>query len=123
MNKELKEKLKKELEKERNRVIKELEGFAKKDSKIKGNWKSRFPVDKNSDDNTEEAAAERVEEYSTALPIEHSLELKLKNINIALEKMEKGKYGICENCNKKISIERLEICPEARVCLDCVKRK
>ena len=50
MNKELKEKLKKELEKERNRVIKELESFAKKDSKIKGNWKSRFPVDKNSDE-------------------------------------------------------------------------
>lgn len=123
MEKELKEKLKKQLEKERKRIIKELKGFAKKDPKIKGNWKSRFPVNEDSNDNTEEAAADRVEEYSTALPIEHSLELKLKNINLALEKIEKNKYGICENCKKKISIERLKICPEARFCLRCEKKK
>ena len=66
-----------------------------------------------------EKAADEVEEYVTLLPIEYNLESRLKNINLALEKIEKGKYGICEKCGKEIPIDRLEIFPEARFCLKC----
>jgi DnaK suppressor protein len=123
MKKEIKEELKETLEKEREKIIKQLKKFAEKDKKIRGNWKSKFPTDKQSNDGTEEAAADRVEEYSNVLGIEHSLELKLRNINLALDKIEKGKYGICEKCGKEISEDRLKVCPEARYCLKCKKEE
>jgi len=49
------------------------------------------------------------------------LELRLKNINLALEKIEKGRYGNCEKCGKEIDEKRLKISPEARSCLKCKK--
>jgi len=54
--------------------------------------------------------------------LEHSLELKLKDVKSALEKMENGKYGTCENCGKKITEERLFACPEAKTCMNCNKK-
>jgi len=33
--------------------------------------------------------------------------------------IEKGEYGICEKCGKKIDEERLLACPEAKTCLKC----
>lgn len=56
---------------------------------------------------------------TTSLSLEYSFELKLKDINMALEKIEKGTYGICEKCGKKIDEERLVACPEAKTCLKC----
>ncbi len=122
MNKKLLEKFKETLLKEGRNIEKELKTFAIKDSKIKGNWKSRFPkFNKEAGGETAEVSADQVEEYSTRLSIEHSLEIKLKNINLALEKIEKGIYGICEKCGKKIQIKRLEACPEARFCIEYKK--
>ena len=68
-----------------------------------------------------EKEADEVEEYSALLPIEYALELKLKNIDLALEKMKGEKYGICEKCGKEIEERRLEVLPEAKYCLRCKK--
>jgi YteA family regulatory protein len=46
---------------------------------------------------------------------EHS-EDQLKNINSALEAMEKGTYGKCEVCGQEISYERLEALPNTLYC-------
>ncbi len=105
---------------ERDSLRKELQGFATEDPKLKNDWDSRFPdYGKNSESQAMEEAASEVEEYSTRLPIEHKLELRLRDINLALEKMEKENYGICEKCKKKISLERLMVCPEAKMCIKC----
>ena len=121
MNKKLIEELKEKMEKEGKSIEKELDKFAKKDDKIKGDWDTVFPSfgGGESSHGDMEKAADEVEEYSTLLPIEHSLELKLKNINLALEKIKKGEYGKCEKCNKEISEERLRAFPEARTCNNC----
>jgi len=66
-----------------------------------------------------ERQADEVEEYTTRLPLEHSLETKLAAINAALERITKGTYGKCGKCGKDIPIERLEIFPEAGLCVDC----
>src|SRR3989338_7261870 len=42
------------------------------------------------------------------------LRRKLTDVNIALEKMRKGKYGYCERCGLLIPLTRLKILPEAR---------
>ncbi len=43
----------------------------------------------------------------------------LKEIDLALEKLEQGTYGICELCGKPISVARLRIMPSATLCLEC----
>ncbi len=43
----------------------------------------------------------------------------LKKVEYALRKMEEGTYGICENCGKPISYERLKARPVAVYCIEC----
>lgn len=100
-------------------VEKELSAFSTRDKNVKGDWEAKYPrLDKNENVDLEEEADE-VEEYIIRLPIEHSLEKRLEDINLALEKIKKGTYGSCENCKKQIPLRRLQIYPEARLCLDC----
>lgn len=47
------------------------------------------------------------------------LENKLQDIEAALRSIEKGRYGICERCNNPIEIGRLEVKPDATLCLTC----
>jgi len=113
-------KIKKELEAKKNLIEQELQRFTKKDEELKGDWNTKFPkFNGSSGGNTLEEAADEVEEYITKLPIEHSLETRLKDIDSALERIEKGKYGKCEKCLKSIPKERLKVYPEARFCLKC----
>ena len=116
------QKIKEKLEQEREIIEKELKNFSKKDGKLKGNWNTLFPYfDGEIGSAKLEKAAEEVEEYEAKLPVEHALEIRLRNIDFALKKIEKEKYGICEKCKKPIDIKRLEICPEARRCIACQK--
>jgi len=48
-----------------------------------------------------------------------SLEKKLEGVQAALRAIEKGKYGVCERCGKEIDPERLEIRPDATLCVSC----
>jgi len=111
-------KIKEKLEKERNSVEEQLQSFAKRGKKLAGDWETRFP---NFNGGNLEEAADEVEEYEALLPIEFSLENRLRDINLALEKIKKGKYGKCEKCEKEIDIKRLKAIPEARFCLKCKK--
>jgi len=120
MEKKLLEELKEKLEAEKESLKKELESFATEDKNLKHNWDTRYP---NREDGDKDEEADEVQEYDNKLSLEYSLELKLKNVNVALEKIEKGGYGICENCGKHISEERLLACPEAKTCLKCGSKK
>lgn len=124
MNKKRLKDLKEKLEKEKVQIEKELETFAKRDKKLEGDWNTLFPHRNDSSGGSAlESAADEVEEYTRLLPIEYNLELRLKNINLALKKIKEGKYGVCENCKKQITLERLKIYPEARTCLKCKNQK
>jgi RNA polymerase-binding transcription factor DksA len=116
MNKDLIEKLKKELELQKKSIIKELESFASLDPKQKNNWETKYP---NREDGDKLEEADEVQEYENKLSVEHSLETRLKDINDALDKIENENYGICEKCGKKIDEERLLACHEAKTCLAC----
>jgi RNA polymerase-binding transcription factor DksA len=119
MKEELIKKFKKRLEKERGEIETQLKKFAKR-GKIPDDWETKFPhYNGESGSGALERAADEVEEYENLRSIEQVLEVKLKNINLALEKIKKGKYGICEKCQREIEIERLEAIPEARFCSKC----
>jgi RNA polymerase-binding protein DksA len=49
------------------------------------------------------------------------LERKMSDIETALRSIEKGQYGTCERCGKQIELERLEVKPDATLCLSCQK--
>jgi RNA polymerase-binding transcription factor DksA len=43
----------------------------------------------------------------------------LAAVNTALEKIEKGTYGICDRCHKNIPKARLDFLPYATMCAKC----
>lgn len=67
----------------------------------------------------EDENASEIEEYTDNLALENNLESQLKDIDIALEKIEKEEYGKCEKCGADISLERLKAYPAAKKCTNC----
>lgn len=43
----------------------------------------------------------------------------LFEIDLALNKINQGKYGFCERCDKAIGKRRLKFLPQARLCIKC----
>ncbi|MBQ7456898.1 MAG: RNA polymerase-binding protein DksA [Desulfovibrio sp.] len=43
----------------------------------------------------------------------------IKKIQAALQRIEDGSYGICEECGEEISISRLKARPVTRLCIRC----
>jgi len=70
------------------------------------------------DEETDEA-----EEFGTQLSIAQTYKERLADVDVALGKIEKKKYGICEKCGKKISLDVLKVAPESRLCKECKKKK
>lgn len=105
---------KRKLDEKRKNLNQELGKIAKK----KGNrFLAIFPnFGKSEDENAEE-----VEQYTDTLSLQRELEKQLTDINIALEKIKKNRYGLCEKCKKDIDKKRLIVYPEAAICLKCSK--
>jgi len=120
MKKELAEELKNRLETEKESLQSELKTFATEDKNLKHNWDAKYP---NRENGNMEEEADEVQEYDNALSLEYSLELKLKNVDSALEKIKNDKYGVCEKCGKEIEEKRLKAVPEAKLCMKCNNSK
>ncbi len=43
----------------------------------------------------------------------------LKKIEDAIERIDKGVFGICDRCGEEINIKRLEARPVTTMCIDC----
>jgi DnaK suppressor protein len=44
---------------------------------------------------------------------------KLKLIDAALERLDKGEFGICDDCGEQIPYKRLKVVPWAAYCVSC----
>jgi DnaK suppressor protein len=66
----------------------------------------------------EEEATETLE-LEKRLALENRIRQEISDIEHALEKFEKGNYGLCENCGQPIDPERLEVLPQAAYCVNC----
>jgi RNA polymerase-binding protein DksA len=109
---------KEKLQVEKANIESQLGKFAKKDPTIEGNYKTEFPdFGDEIDDNAQEVA-----EYEQNISREHELENELLLIENALNKIENGTYGKCENCGQDIPWERLEIRPQAKLCIGCKEK-
>ena len=45
--------------------------------------------------------------------------LNIENILRALQKIDEGTYGVCDECDRKIPVKRLIAMPDARLCISC----
>lgn len=71
-------------------------------------------------DPSDRATAES--ERSFTLRIRDRERKLINKIKEALERIEGGRYGICEDCEEEISENRLEARPVTTLCIEC-KRK
>ena len=47
---------------------------------------------------------------------------EIREINLALDKMSTGKYGLCEICGETIPLRRLKTLPATRLCRKCAHK-
>lgn len=48
---------------------------------------------------------------------------RLREIDIAMERLQSGSYGICEECGQPIGEARLEVFPSASTCITCQQKR
>ena len=64
-----------------------------------------------------------IEEHDRLSATKAELEKTLKEVDVALQRIDQGKFGNCTNCGGQISQERLEIMPTVSLCLTCKQKK
>lgn len=121
MDTQLLKELREKLEASKKELEETLGAFATKDPDLKGDWDTRMPDFGPSNLGDLEQESDKMEEYENKLPVEHGLEIKLRDVNLALKKIGDGAYGVCEKCGKLIEEERLRVVPEALTHIHCPK--
>ncbi len=52
----------------------------------------------------------------------HGAQLALADVEAALDRMRLGTYGTCVHCGTPLPAERLEVLPQAALCMPCQRR-
>ena len=66
----------------------------------------------------EEQAVER-ENDEALVALDNSIRAEMAQIEKTLARLDKGEYGICEECGDPITPKRLEALPYVSRCVDC----
>jgi DnaK suppressor protein len=56
------------------------------------------------------------------LSLNENERMRLKEVDEALDRIENGTYGICEECGGAIGLKRLEVRPVAKYCVPCLTK-
>jgi len=67
--------------------------------------------------------AHSLEEVETDAALIERYDEKLKVIDEAFSRLERGRYGICEKCKEEIPVARLRALPFAAYCIDCQSKR
>jgi RNA polymerase-binding protein DksA len=68
-------------------------------------------------------SAQSTAERNKVLAVVERLRENLHDVALALSKIDKGTYGVCERCGEPIGPERLEAIPYARLCVGCKQKE
>ena len=100
------------LESERKRLLEDLEELedSVRSTKVR---REGSPFGKREEEATESFELEK------RLAVERQVRDHLAEVEHALEKFEKGTYGMCDSCGQPIAANRLEALPQASLCLNC----
>ena len=101
--------LRQQLQSERKRLVESAQSalsFAKE--------RDRDRVGRDSlDESTDEAM------YATQLRLHDREKFLLAKIDAALQRMERGEFGMCEDCDDPIGFQRLKARPVTTLCIQC----
>lgn len=114
MNKKLLEQFKKKLLAEKADLENQLGGIGRRNPGVAGNWEATTG-DIEVDSADENEVADKLEELEENTGIVTQLDKQLVEVNAALDRIEKGTYGICEKCDKPIEDDRLLANPSSRI--------
>ncbi len=103
----------------RNRLESERKRHAEELAKVQTNASTSDERREGSPFGKREEEATETLELEKRLALENHIRQEMSDIEHALEKFEKGTYGLCENCGQPIDPERLEVLPQAAYCLKC----
>ena len=109
------------LEEEKKLLEEELRNLGRVDNS--GDWETVIDNEISNQEVQDEAdMAEKASDYEERSIKLNTLEIRLSDVNKALEKINSENYGICEICNKEIEKDRLEVNPAARSCKECMNK-
>jgi DnaK suppressor protein len=113
MEKEKIEKYKAKLIEEKANLESELETVGRRNPDNPADWEAT-PSDVNQREADPNKRADNIEEYENNTAILKQLETQLLDVTDALDKIEKGTYGVCEVSGGPIEEGRLDANPAAR---------
>lgn len=67
--------------------------------------------------------AQRYSSRERKAALEERMEINLKKIEDALQRLEDGTYGVCLRCGEDISLDRLEALPYVDLCIKCQRKE
>ncbi len=97
---------------ERRKLLEEQERIAGELERLREALKVEVDVD------AEEGDPDLIEREKNVALVSQ-LEVKQTSVQAALRAIDKGKYGVCERCGEEIPTERLEVRPDATLCVTC----
>jgi len=100
---------------EKDFLEKQLSSFASRDKENPVNFHTKkeqlgYSLE---DDSAEE------EMFIRNIALERALERRLKEVVEALNKIQKGTFGLCERCHKQIEKQKLDINTASDFCIAC----
>ncbi|MGF1531703.1 MAG: TraR/DksA family transcriptional regulator [Puniceicoccaceae bacterium] len=57
-----------------------------------------------------------------ALATRREVEAEIRRLELALKRIDQGKFGTCNVCHKDIDLERLTLAPGSPTCLSCLSK-
>ena len=109
------EQIKKDLLSRKEKLLGNLAELTKKDDHEPDDTSAKFP---DYGDKPDENAQE-ISDYTTNIATEAVLEKTLEDIDKALDRINKGTYGVCKYCGRPIDEKRLIARPVASSCVAC----
>lgn len=68
-------------------------------------------------DDADASVVDTSADYFLRLANDHQIEMQ--EIRAAMDRIQKGTYGMCESCDLPIALDRLRRIPTARLCIEC----
>jgi DnaK suppressor protein len=100
---------------QKKQISEDLQDVSKLDNHEADNMGAQYPEYGDKPDEN----AQEISDFSTTVATQKILEKSLEDINKALDRIEKGTYGICKYCNQLINEKRLIARPTAGACVAC----
>ncbi len=102
------------LEEEKTKLEAELGTVGRKNPSNPADWEAVPPESGQESDPND--AADLIEGFEANTAILKDLEIRYNDVVAALERIEKGTYGVCEVSGEEIEADRLTADPAARTC-------